>query len=121
VTESSKREIESSEATENIFRIADELVYQVDRTKKLVIAMVIAIIVGVPISWHVTPYLLGTPYNFRVAGIVSITIAAIFVVVGVRQWVIFSKWTQRYKVYKQLQKKIDEKLDFEGGVDSEKS
>jgi len=35
--------------------------------------------------------------------------------------VIFSKWTQRYKVYKQLQKKIDEKLDFEGGVDSEKS
>jgi di/tricarboxylate transporter len=108
-----KSKAESDVTSENVLRIADELVRQVDRTKKLVLLMVVAIIVGVPLSWHVTPYLLGTPYNFRVAGVVSIVIAAVFVVIGVRQWMVFSKWTERYKAYKELQKKIDEKLDFE--------
>ena len=109
----SKSKTESDVTSENVLRIADELVRQVDMTKKLVLLMVVAIIVGVPLSWHVTPYLLGTPYNFRVAGVVSIVIAAVFVVIGVRQWMVFSKWTERYKAYKELQKKIDEKLDFE--------
>lgn len=116
VVAGSKRSTESDVTSENILRIADELVRQVDRTKKLVIVMIVAIIVGVPLSWHVTPYLLGTPYNFRVAGLVSIVIAAIFVIVGVRQWMVFSKWTERYKAYKELQQKIDEKLDFESGT-----
>jgi hypothetical protein len=26
---------------------------------------------------------------------------------------VLSKWTQRYEIYKELQKKIDEKLDYE--------
>lgn len=99
--------------SENILRIADELVRQVDVTKKLVLIMILAVIVGVPISWHVTPYLLGSPYNFRAAGVVTIVIAAAFVAVGVRQWMVLAKWTERYKAYKELQEKIDAKLDFE--------
>jgi hypothetical protein len=27
--------------------------------------------------------------------------------IGIRQWFVFSKWTIKYKQYKQLQKKID--------------
>ncbi|MDA4132511.1 MAG: hypothetical protein OK454_05215 [Thaumarchaeota archaeon] len=99
---------------DNILRIADELVSQVDKAKKYVIAMIVAVIVAIPLSWHVTPLLLGTPYNFRVAGIVTIVIAVAFIAVGVRQWVTLSKWTERYKAYKELQAKIDAKLDFEG-------
>ena len=104
--------------SDNILRIADELVGQVDRTKKIVIVMVIAVIVGIPISWHVTPLLLpGAPYNFMLAGIVTILIALVFVAVAINQWMAFSKWTERYKAYKELQRKIDAKLDFEAAAE----
>jgi hypothetical protein len=33
--------------------------------------------------------------------------------IGIRQWFVLSKWTKKYKQYKQLQKKIDEKLDYD--------
>jgi ABC-type nickel/cobalt efflux system permease component RcnA len=104
---------ESDVTSENILRIADELVHQVDLTKKMVLVMIVAIIVAIPVSWHVTPLFLGSPYQFRTAGIVTILIALAFLVVGVRQWMTFSKWTERYKAYKELQSKIDAKLDFE--------
>lgn len=98
---------------DNILRIADELVGQVDKAKRYVVVMILAVIVAIPLSWHVTPLLLGTPYNFRVAGIVTILVAIAFIVVGVRQWMLLSKWTERYKAYKELQAKIDAKLDFD--------
>ena len=62
--------LEEERSADNIFRIADELVGQVDKTKKYVVFMIIAIIVAIPVSWHVSPLLLGTPYNFMLAGIV---------------------------------------------------
>jgi hypothetical protein len=110
----SKRAEEEDILGDNILRIADELVSQVDKAKKYVITMIVAVIVAIPLSWHVTPFFLGTPYNFRVAGIVTILAAVAFVAVGVRQWMTLSKWTERYKVYKGLQARIDAKLDFEG-------
>jgi hypothetical protein len=36
-----------------------------------------------------------------------------FIAIGIRQWFILSKWTKRYREYKELQQKIDEKFDFE--------
>ena len=106
-------------STENILRITDELVHQVNKTKKMILLMIVAIIVAIPVSWHVSPLLLGTPYNFRLAGIVTIVIATAFFVIGARQWLVLSKWTGRYKVYKEMQSKVDEKLDFEGGNSEE--
>ncbi len=112
MTESKKTE-NTDNATENIFSIVDRLVYQIDRTKKLILGMIIAVIVAIPVSWHVSPVLLGTPYNFRLAGIVTIIIAALFIAIGARQWIFLSDWTRRYKAYKEEQKRIDENLDFE--------
>jgi hypothetical protein len=108
-----KRAEEEDILGDNILRIADELVGQVDRAKRYVVYMIVAIIVAIPLSWHVTPLFLGTPYNFRVAGIVTILVAAAFVAVGLKQWMALSKWTERYKAYKELQAKVDAKLDFE--------
>jgi high-affinity Fe2+/Pb2+ permease len=110
-----KGENTGAAAAENIFSIADRLVYQIDRTKKFILAMIIAVIVAIPLSWHVSPFLLGTPggYSFRLAGIVAVVIAAIFLSIGARQWMLLSDWTRKYKMYKEQQKKIDEKLDFE--------
>jgi prolipoprotein diacylglyceryltransferase len=106
--------------SENILRIADELVRQVDLAKKLVAVMLVALIVGVPVGWHLAGALSGSKDSFMVIGYATILIAVAFVVVGVRQWMVLSKWTERYKAYQELQKKIDAKLDFEdqpGGVD----
>ena len=100
-------------STENIFRITDELVSQVDRTKKLVVIMIIAIVIAVPVSWHAAPLFTGSASNFRTIGYVTVVIALIFLAIGVRQWLVLSKWTGKYRKYKELQKKIDEKLDFE--------
>jgi hypothetical protein len=99
--------------SENILRIADELVEQVDRTKKLVVVMIAAIIVGVPVSWHAATLLTGTPDNFMVVGYITVVIAVAFLAIGARQWMLLSKWTERYKAYQELQRKIDAKLDFE--------
>jgi uncharacterized membrane protein YvlD (DUF360 family) len=104
-------------ATENIFTIVDRLVYQIDRTKKFILVMIIAIIVAIPVSWHVSPLLLGTPYNFNLAGLVTVVIAAIFLAIGLQQWMLLSNWTRKYKAYKEQQKRIDEKLDFEDNVE----
>jgi len=114
LTEPNKIEEEAPAPTENIFRIVDRLVYQVDRTKKLVVIMLVAVIAAIPISWHVTPFLLGTPYNFRAAGIITILIATVFFAVGVRQWLALSEWTRKYGTFKELQKRVDDQLDFEG-------
>jgi hypothetical protein len=102
-------------SSNSIFRIADELVQQVDKTKKMILVMIIAIVVAVPISWHLSPILTGNPDNFRIAGYVTILIALAFLAIGIRQWLVLSKWTKRYKNYQALQRKIDEKLDFEKG------
>jgi hypothetical protein len=99
--------------TENILRITEELVRQVDRSKRMIVIMIIAIIIAIPVSWHVAPLLTGSPDSFRLVGYITIAVAVLFLALGVRQWLILSKWTSRYKVYKEMQKRIDEKLDFE--------
>ena len=49
-----------------------------DRTKKLVVIMIISIVIAVPVSWHVAPLLSNSITNFRVVGYVTIIIAALF-------------------------------------------
>lgn len=41
--------------------------------------------------------------------------------IGIRQWFVFSKWTKKYKQYKDLQNKIDEKLDYDSDRDGERN
>ena len=101
MTEKKSGADEESRATDSIFRITDELVRQVDQTKKLVLVLIIAIIVSDPI--------------IRLTGAVHIDIfiGIAFFAVGVGQWVILSRWTRRYRAYKELQRRVDEKLAFE--------
>jgi hypothetical protein len=53
-------------------------------------------------------------------GYFTILIALLFLAIGVRQWFSLSRWTKKYRAYKELQKKVDEKLDFES-IDEGKS
>lgn len=45
--------------------------------------MMIAVIVAVPLTWHLAPYGKGAP--FRAVGYVAIATALIFLAIGVRQ------------------------------------
>jgi hypothetical protein len=47
---------------------------------------------------------------FGLARLIPILISIIWLGIGIRQW---SKWTKKYERYKELQKKVDEKLDYD--------
>jgi hypothetical protein len=121
---------------ENIFRIMDEIVHHLNRTKKMIILMIISIIIVLPATHIITFALLGdTIFDggerprfdrsggppdspaFRIVQAVVIGTILFWLGVGIRQWFVLSKWTKKYKQYKQLQKKIDEKLDYDSGPD----
>lgn len=75
--------------------------------------MVFAIAISIPASFHMVDALAEPPYSDLTRTIVPFLIVMGFVVLGIRQWLVLSKWTKKYKRYKELQKKINEKFDFE--------
>ncbi|MGN6628589.1 MAG: hypothetical protein ACTHKJ_01800, partial [Candidatus Nitrosocosmicus sp.] len=44
---------------------------------------------------------------------IPLIIGIIWLGVGIRQWIILSKWSRKYQRYKELKKKIDEELNNE--------
>jgi len=128
-------EPEGKKATQNIFQIMDEVIRQINKTKKMFLLMIISIIVVVPGTFIITFALAGGSsfWNggathggppdgsaFGIARAIVIVFVFAWIVIGVRQWFVLSKWTQRYEVYKELQKKIDEKLDYDEDTNNEK-
>ena len=47
-------------------------------------------------------------------------VAIAWLAVGIRQWIRLNKWTKKYETYRELQRKIDEKLADEKNSDEEK-
>ena len=122
---------------ENIFMIMDEIVGHLNKTKKMVILMIISIIIVLPVTHIITFALIGDtrfddgghsrfdrsddgpPDNpaFRIVQAVVIGTILFWIGIGIRQWFMLSKWTKKYKQYNKLQKKIDEKLDYDSNSD----
>ena len=115
MTDKNERKLGANEnsvpSENNIFRITDELVYQVNKSKKMIIVMIISLVVALPVLWHVAPIVSRS--FFEIVGYGTIALAAVFMALGIRQWRLLSKWTKRYKLYKELQKRVDDTLDFE--------
>ena len=133
---------DNNKPVENIFRITDEIVHHLNQTKKMVILMIVSIVIVLPLTHIITFALIGEtifsgegppplrfgdrsgdsgaggggpPDNpaFRIVQAVVIGTILFWTGIGIRQWFVLSKWTKKYKQYKQLQKKIDEKLDYD--------
>jgi hypothetical protein len=120
---------------ENLFEIMDGIILQLNKTKKMFILMIITLFILPPISFVITFAVFGPPmffdagngmrhegfrfgaggfgHGFALARIIPILIFIIWLGIGIRQWFVLSKWTKRYERYKELQKKIDEKLDYD--------
>jgi hypothetical protein len=107
---------------ENIFRIMDGIITQLNRTKKMFIIMILTIMIIPPIAFALSFALLWPPADrfdrfgpgfnpaFGIARIVPFLIAIIWLGIGIWQWFVLSKWTKKYERYKDLRKKTDEKL-----------
>lgn len=130
---------EDNKPTQNIFQIMDEVIRQINKAKKMFLIMIISIIVVVPGTFIVTFALAGgssfwndgPPWNgannrgppdgsaFGIARAIVIVFVLAWIGIGIRQWFVLSKWTQRYEIYKEMQKKIDEKLDYDNDNNNE--
>jgi cell division protein FtsL len=128
---------DNKKPSQNIFQIMDEVIRQINKTKKMFLIMIVSVIVVVPGTFIVTFALAGGSSFWRdgggppqggppdgsafgIARVIVIVFVLAWIVVGIRQWFVLSKWTQRYELYKELQKKIDEKLDYDNDNNEEK-
>ena len=126
----------NNQSTENLFKIMDGIIQQLNNTKKMFIIMIITIMIIPPLSFAITYALFGPPFSFQereqqqqqlpshgfmrehrplfgFTRLIPIVISIIWLVIGIRQWFVLSKWTKKYQRYKELQSKIDEKLDYD--------
>ena len=85
-----------------------------------------------PIAFALTFALFGPPFHFddresppqvlmipphsssqiALARIVPILVSLVWLGIGIRQWFVLSRWSKKYERYKELQKRIDTKLDY---------
>jgi hypothetical protein len=129
---------DDSRSRENIFQIMDGIIVQLNKTKKLFIIMILSIMIVPPITFAVTFALLGPPFPFhdvrpphdrfgpgfnpllRIGPMIPFIISIVWLGVGIWQWSVLSKWSKKYERYKELQRRIDEKLDYGNNHDEDK-
>lgn len=116
---------------ENLFQIMEGIIHQLDKIKKIFVTLLVAHLIIVPIAFVVVFAIFGPPFAmnrpwwwhdsggpwpgfpFPLVPIIPIMAVLIWLGFGVKQWLALSKWTKKYELYKKLQKKIDEKLDYD--------
>jgi hypothetical protein len=100
-------------AHENLPEMIDNVIRQLDFNRKIIIIMVLSFVIIVPIIAYIG--LLSQ----RTAGVgvyIPIIGGAVFLAwlgVGIRQWIVFSKWLRKFRLYKERQKELEDLLDFE--------
>ncbi|HEY7081386.1 MAG TPA: hypothetical protein VH500_16935 [Nitrososphaeraceae archaeon] len=119
------------ESKENLFLIMDGIIYQLNTTKRIFILMILTIMIIPPMSFVVTFTLFGPSFPFDgsralherfgpqpqfghyfgIAHFIQFLISMVWLGFGIRQWYVLSKWTRRYERYKELQRKLNQKLD----------
>jgi hypothetical protein len=137
MTDAQKNDKDDNRSRENIFQIMDGIIVQLNKTKKMFIIMILTIMIIPPITFAVTFALLGPPFPFHergppdrfgpgfnpafgIARIVPFLISIIWLGIGIWQWFVLSKWSKKYERYRELQKKIDEKLEDDNNDEGRK-
>ena len=130
----------SRKSRDNLFQIMDGIIHQLNLTKKMFIIMIVTIMIIPPLAFAITFALLGPPFPFEggrmqhenfgphpffghyfgIARFIPFLIALVWLGIGIRQWFVLSGCTKKYERYKELQRKIDEKLDYDKNNDKER-
>jgi hypothetical protein len=123
---------DSEKDSGGIFRTMDEIIFQLNKTKKMFIVMILTIMIIPPVAFMITTAIFDPPFEtqektddsvgvpkqkFFIFRIIPFVISAVWLGIGIRQWIVLSKWTKKYDRYKKMQEEVDKKLD---DVDKEK-
>ena len=108
---------------ENIFKIMDGTIAQLNKTKKMFIIMILTMMIISPITFLISFAIWGPPFDYEKREherppieffhpkIIPLIVILVWLGIGIRQWFVLSKWTNKYEHYKELQEKINKKLD----------
>ena len=113
----------------NLFRIIDGIIYQLNKTKKMFIVMILTVMILPPVTLLISSLIFAPPYDdnnavqkpfqpgegkqlkFFNLRIIPLIISAVWLGIGIRQWFVLSEWTKKYERYKKLQDEVDKRLD----------
>lgn len=107
-------------SSDNIFKIMDNVISQLNKTKKMFIIMILTVMILPPLTFAISHELLETPFEHRgehgpppflSLRHIPLFISLAWLGIGIRQWLVLSGWTKKYDKYKKLQEEIDKKLD----------
>ena len=139
---------------ENIFEILDGIMFQLGKTKKIFLIMIITTLIIPPIALIVMTSVFDSPFhdkfdhkleqrlkeNFKRGELtekqideikerlmikktnkillqppqlVIFGISLVWLAIGIRQWIVLSKWDKRYQQFKKKQREIDEEFKDE--------
>jgi hypothetical protein len=106
---------------ENLPEMLDNVIRQLEFNRKVIIIMVISFVVIVPIIAYLGFLSQTTAGVGRFIVIVGGAGFLAWLGVGIRQWIVFSKWLRKFRLYKERQKELEDLLDFEKNDDEGKS
>ena len=143
---------------ENIFEILDGMMFQLSKTKKMFLIMIITTLIIPPISLIAITSVYDSPYQdrfkedfdtrlkskldndeitedeynlihekfsnriipnplLRPHQLIIFAISIIWLGIGIRQWIVISKWDKKYQQFKEKQKEIDKKFEDDSDDD----
>ena len=118
-----------SSSERNLFKLMDGIIYQLNKTKKMFIIMILTVMILPPVTLLISSLVFAPPYEdsgpvekkmipgegrhykFFNLRIVPLIISAVWLGIGIRQWFVLSEWTKKYERYKKLQEEVDKKLE----------
>jgi formate hydrogenlyase subunit 3/multisubunit Na+/H+ antiporter MnhD subunit len=122
-----KQEDEGPLPTENLFKLMDGVINQLNVTKRMFLIMILSIMILPPLALvisfaiadavtegHPWFFLHRDPWVFGIARNLPLIISVVWLGVGIRQWFVLSSWAKRYQRYKDRQREAERKLTDEG-------
>ena len=137
------------EERENIFEILDGIMFQLSKTKKMFLIMILTILIIPPTALLVMSSVTEPPFQEQLEKklqerlnrgditqdeydhiknkfsndkprnplhppqLIIIVISLVWLGIGIRQWIVLSRWDKKYQNFKAKQKEIDKKLEDE--------
>ena len=107
----------SEDHTRSIFKTMDDMVEQINKTKKVFMILLVTIIIP-PVILEIIFTVFGLSYEslhsesgYIIHTIVFIMFIGIWVGLGGRYLIVLNRLTKRYQEFKESQEKLDKKLD----------
>src|SRR5918992_1447158 len=100
-------------AHENLPEMIDNIIRQLDFNRKIIIIMVLSFVIIVPIIAYIGILSQSTAGVGKFIPIIGGAVFLAWLGVGIRQWMVFSGWLRKFRLYKERQKELEDLLDFE--------